>query len=121
MFHGEGTQSLMTNFSEMFFLVAIPTVGYLYDVRICRLQPFAPIFDLEIQAALLYDWLKCNGYGWRADSVCEREPVVLGNVGEAQIMRLGFILEPFLEGSSKPAKPALLAPIMPPQPTLTLF
>jgi hypothetical protein len=100
----------MPNSSEMFFLVAVPTEGYLYNVRVCRLQPFAPVCDLELQAGILYDWLKRYGYDWSACSVDEREAVVLAQVSEMRIMCLGFMEEQFRGCCSIPTGWAQLAP-----------
>lgn len=95
----EANRSLMPNFSRMFVLFAVPQSGYLYNVRISRLQPFAPTLELTVQAASLYDWLKRYGYDWNAGSICDREDVVLARVSEERIEALGFISEPFWEGS----------------------
>jgi hypothetical protein len=99
----------MPNFREMFFLVAVPTEGYLYNVRICRLQPFAPVCDVEIQAGVLWDWLKRYGYELSSCSVDKREAVVLAQVSEMRIMRLGFMAEQLMERCSIPAGFAQLA------------
>jgi len=100
----------MGHFSKMFVLFAVPQEGTLYSVRVARLQAFAPTLEFEIRAALLYDWLKRHCYELNAISLSQHEDVIVAHVSEAQLKELGFISEPFLEGSFGPVRVALRVP-----------